>query len=98
MKYMEKDYEFVAIKNESFGGYIKILAFVTKFWLKRNVKKIRAMMGGESKDISVRKVRTEDRQIKGYKSDFRIRIYTPEGEATRPLMIFIHGGGWVEAL
>ncbi|MFD0619102.1 alpha/beta hydrolase [Paenibacillus sp. GCM10027629] len=94
MNYREKEYEFVAIDNESFGGYIRMPSLVTKFFIKANVKKIRKMMGGVSKDISVRPIHIEDRNIRGYKSDFRIRIYKPEGDAKRPLMVFLHGGGW----
>ncbi|MEG0308003.1 MAG: alpha/beta hydrolase [Clostridium sp.] len=95
MKCSEKDYEFVEIDNEAFGGYIKMPGFVTKFFLKANVKKLRKMMGGESKDISQRTINSEDKNIKGYKSDIRIRIYTPEGNEKRPLMVFFHGGGWI---
>lgn len=42
----------------------------------------------------------EDRQIAGPDGDLRIRIYTPAPAATerdteRPLLVFLHGGGWV---
>ncbi|WP_314587840.1 alpha/beta hydrolase [Paenibacillus terrigena] len=95
MNYREREYEFVAIDNESFGGYIRMPSLVTKFFIKANVKKIRKMMGGVSQDISVRPIYIEDRNIKGYNSDFRIRLYKPEGDAKRPLMVFMHGGGWI---
>lgn len=57
-------------------------------------KKLRSMMGGLSKDISTRPIIVEDKNIKGYKNDIRIRIYRPEEAKKRPVMIFIHGGGW----
>ncbi|MGL5692752.1 MAG: alpha/beta hydrolase, partial [Peptostreptococcaceae bacterium] len=95
MKYIEKDFEFVEIENEGFAGdYIKMPTFVGKLWMKSNVKKLRSMMGGVSKDISTRPIDIEDKNIKGYKNDIRIRVYKPEDDVKRPVMIFIHGGGW----
>lgn len=95
MRYVEREYEFEKIENEAFGGYIKIPAVMTKFMIKASVKKIRAAMGGKSKDITKRKINFEDKNIKGYKNDIGIRIYSPEEKKERPLMVFIHGGGWI---
>jgi acetyl esterase/lipase len=39
--------------------------------------------------------RTEDRTIAGPRGDIPIRIYTPEGDAPMPIMVYYHGGGWV---
>ena len=39
--------------------------------------------------------RVEDRRIPGPAGDIPIRIYTPEGDAPLPLLVFFHGGGWV---
>lgn len=95
MKYTEKNFDFIEIENEGFAGdYIKMPTFVGKLWMKSNVKKLRSMMGGLSKDISTRPIIVEDKNIKGYKNDIRIRIYRPEEAKKRPVMIFIHGGGW----
>ncbi len=37
----------------------------------------------------------EDRALPGPGGDIRIRIYTPEGRAPFPVLIYFHGGGWV---
>jgi acetyl esterase/lipase len=63
-------------------------------FLKENIDKIRAGMGGGSKDITTRTITSEDVIISGYKNDLRIRIYRPENAIKRPLMVFFHGGGW----
>src|SRR5262245_52666259 len=41
-------------------------------------------------------VRTEDRSIDGPAGAIPIRVYTPPtaGEATLPVVVFLHGGGW----
>ncbi|MEG1131281.1 MAG: alpha/beta hydrolase [Romboutsia sp.] len=95
MNYTEKDFEFVEIENEGFAGdYIKMPSFVTKLWLKSNVKKMRAMMGGESKDIAQRDIDVKEVNINGYARETRVRVYTPEGKEKRSAMVFFHGGGW----
>lgn len=73
----------------------KLPSFLVKFLLKKNIKNIRAMMGGDSKDITTRSITSEDKIISGYKNDLRIRIYKPEDTIKRPLMVFFHGGGWI---
>ena len=73
----------------------KLPSFLVKFLLKKNIKNIRAMMGGDSKDITTRSITSEDKIISGYKNDLRIRIYKPENTIKRPLMVFFHGGGWI---
>jgi acetyl esterase/lipase len=73
----------------------KLPSFLVKFLLKKNITKIRAMMGGDSKDITTRTIISEDKIISGYKNDLRIRIYKPEENIKRPLMVFFHGGGWI---
>lgn len=37
----------------------------------------------------------ENRTIPGPNGDIPIRIYTPEGNAPFPVLVFFHGGGWV---
>jgi len=39
--------------------------------------------------------RVEDRRIPGPGGEIPIRVYTPEGKAPFPVLVFIHGGGWV---
>jgi acetyl esterase len=39
--------------------------------------------------------RVEDRTIPGPDGEIRVRIYWPETEGTRPLLVWYHGGGWV---
>jgi acetyl esterase len=39
--------------------------------------------------------RVEDRRIPGPAGEIPVRIYTPEGEAPLPVVVFFHGGGWV---
>ncbi len=39
--------------------------------------------------------RVEDRSIPGPAGDLPVRVYTPSDEAGLPVMIGIHGGGWV---
>lgn len=37
----------------------------------------------------------EDRQIPGPQDSIRIRIYRPSSAAVLPVVVFLHGGGWV---
>ena len=37
----------------------------------------------------------EDRLIPGLAGEIPIRIYTPDGSAPFPVLVFFHGGGWV---
>jgi len=37
----------------------------------------------------------EDRAVPGPAGDIPIRIYTPQGEAPCPVLVYYHGGGWV---
>jgi acetyl esterase len=39
----------------------------------------------------------EHRLIPGTKGDVLIRIYTPKGEGPFPVLLYLHGGGWVIA-
>jgi len=89
-KQMEEPMDFSKLEKMA-----KFPSFLVKFLLKANIKKIRAMMGGDSKDITTRTIISEDKMISGYKNDLRIRIYKPEENVKRPLMVFFHGGGWI---
>ncbi len=39
--------------------------------------------------------RVEDRTIPGPAGEMPVRIYRPEGEAPKPVIVYYHGGGWV---
>jgi acetyl esterase len=39
----------------------------------------------------------EDKSINGPGGEIAIRIYTPEGQGPFPVIVYIHGGGWVIA-
>jgi acetyl esterase len=45
---------------------------------------------GEPEDIPV-----DNRTIPGPAGDIPVRIYTPDGAADRPVIVYYHGGGWV---
>lgn len=64
-------------------------------FFRANLKGIRDAMGGESLDISTRLIAVADKKIKGYGDQIVIRIFTPEGDIKRPVMVFFHGGGWI---
>ncbi len=37
----------------------------------------------------------EDRRIPGVAGDIPIRVYTPAGDGPFPILVYLHGGGWV---
>ena len=39
--------------------------------------------------------RVSNISVPGFKEEITLRVYTPEGEPPFPLLLFIHGGGWV---
>jgi acetyl esterase len=39
--------------------------------------------------------RVEDRAIPGPAGEIPVRIYTPDGDAPFPVLVYLHGGGWV---
>ncbi|MHA1717892.1 MAG: alpha/beta hydrolase [Promethearchaeota archaeon] len=78
-----------------FNKMAKLPNFLIKILLKKGIGMIRESMGGNSRDISKRAIKTENRKIDGYKGKIRIQIYVPEGTKKRPILVFYHGGGWV---
>ncbi|HEX6818694.1 MAG TPA: alpha/beta hydrolase [Ktedonobacterales bacterium] len=54
---------------------------------------MRAMIGylGEGEPVAS----LEDRRIPGPGGEIPVRMYTPQGGAPFPLLVFFHGGGWV---
>ena len=97
MEMIEKD---IPVKEAEIPdmGMLRKLAKLPKgvitFFLKKNIAMMRENMGGHSRDISKRAIKTENRSIPGYKSKIRLQIYVPEGKKQRPLLVFFHGGGW----
>jgi acetyl esterase/lipase len=69
--------------------------FLVKWLFKKNIESIRASMGGDQRDITTRPIIINNETIQGFKNELGIRIYSPEGDSTRPLMMFYHGGGWI---
>ena len=46
---------------------------------------------GESEAVA----RVENRTVPGPRGEIPVRIYTPEGRAPFPVLVYFHGGGWV---
>ena len=67
-----------------------------KAMARANLAKLRAGMGGNSRDIVRRPVSTRQCDIEGYAGPVPVRIYAPEAQAAapRPLLAYFHGGGW----
>lgn len=61
-----------------------------------NLAKLRAGMGGDSKDIVRRPISIQQLDIEGHAGPVPLRIYAPEeaAAAPRPLLVYFHGGGW----
>jgi|LGOV01.1.fsa_nt_gb acetyl esterase/lipase len=72
----------------------KLPKFITYLIFRLNMKKMRKMMGGKSKDISSRKILLSEEIIKGYEKDVKVQIFKPEEDEKRPLLMFYHGGGF----
>src|SRR2546421_12559780 len=39
--------------------------------------------------------RVENRTVPGPRGEIPVRVYTPEGRAPFPVLVYFHGGGWV---
>jgi acetyl esterase len=50
-----------------------------------------APLNGEAVPVAA----VADRAVRGPAGDLPVRVYTPEGEAPFPIVVFFHGGGWV---
>ncbi|NVM19782.1 MAG: alpha/beta hydrolase [Candidatus Lokiarchaeota archaeon] len=98
MEYVEKELPVEQMEEPEDPLNLEVIAKLPvshiEHFLKENIEKIRAGMGGDSKDITTRSITSEDKIISGYENDLRIRIYKPEISNKRPLMVFFHGGGW----
>lgn len=59
---------------------------------------VKALLKKKGKEITPEPVAAvEDKYITGPGGDIAIRIYTPEGRGPFPVIVYIHGGGWVIA-
>jgi acetyl esterase len=58
-----------------------------------DVRANRELLGGLEEPVPV--ARVDDRVIPGPGGDLPVRIYTPDGDASRPLIVYFHGGGFV---
>ena len=52
---------------------------------------MRALLSGEPEAVA----RVEDRRIPGPVGDIPIRVYQPAGAGPFPVLVYLHGGGWV---
>lgn len=50
-----------------------------------------AQLAGEPEPVA----KVEDRKIPGPAGEIPVRIYTPQGSAPFPVLVYFHGGGWV---
>jgi len=67
-----------------------------KAMARANLAKMRAGMGGDSRDIVRQPVSTRQCNIEGHDGPVPVRVYSPEAKADgpRPLLLYFHGGGW----
>src|SRR5262245_30408889 len=56
-------------------------------------KAVEAMRATAGEPERVAKV--EDRKFRGLAGDLPMRIYTPDGRGPFPVLVYLHGGGWV---
>ncbi|MCL2811221.1 MAG: alpha/beta hydrolase [Clostridia bacterium] len=97
MQIIEKSFEPLqtelpdALRNPPRVPYVAFKAMA-----RANLAKMRAGMGGNSKDIVGQPVSTRQHVIEGHAGPVTVRIYAPEAKATasRPLLVYFHGGGW----
>jgi len=99
MEYVEKELPVKKMEQPedplNLEEIVKLPASHIENFLKENIEKVRAGMGGDSKDITTRSIKSEDKIISGYENNLWIRIYRPDNTIKRPLMVFFHGGGWI---
>lgn len=57
----------------------------------RLAAKALAGLSGQTEPVA----KVEDRTIPGPAGELPVRIYTPEGSGSFPVVVFFHGGGWV---
>src|SRR4051794_26121857 len=59
--------------------------------VRQEIKMQLAFFDGEEEPVA----HVENRGVPGPGGEIPVRIYTPEGIGTFPVLIFFHGGGWV---
>ena len=72
----------------------KLPKFITYLFFRFSIKKIRRMMGGNSKDITSRKILESEEIITEYGDNIKVQVFKPEENEKRPLLMFYHGGGF----
>jgi len=81
-------------KNNKISIMSKLPGFLVTWMIKLNYKKMRASMGGNSKDIAMQPIHISNRKIKGFEEPINVRIYSPKTDDIKPVHIFFHGGGF----
>ncbi|MES1248354.1 MAG: alpha/beta hydrolase [Actinomycetota bacterium] len=56
---------------------------------------IRALMNAAVMPSSIELASVTDREIPGPHGSIPIRVYRPDGDAPKPVVVYFHGGGWV---
>ncbi|MBK5289774.1 MAG: alpha/beta hydrolase, partial [Acidimicrobiia bacterium] len=56
---------------------------------------IRGLMNAMVLPSTIELPRVENAAVPGPAGDIPIRLYRPEGAASKPVVVFFHGGGWV---
>lgn len=72
----------------------KLPKFITYLFFRFSIKKIRRMMGGNSKDVTSRKILESEEIITEYGENIKVQVFKPEENEKRPLLMFYHGGGF----
>jgi len=60
-----------------------------------DARALMAALSGMSGQSTAPLAKVEDRTIPGPGGSIPVRVYTPQGETTLPLLVYFHGGGWV---
>jgi acetyl esterase len=58
-------------------------------------QQLRALYAGLALPSSVVVATVDDRTIPGPAGEIPVRIYRPDGDALKPVIVYYHGGGWV---
>lgn len=59
---------------------------------------VKALLEKQGKDTAPEPVaKVQDREVPGTAGPIPVRVYTPEGDGPFPVLVYIHGGGWVIA-
>jgi acetyl esterase len=59
------------------------------------IKQVRELMGWPNLDIVTSRIDISNKVIEGRNGSIPIRIYSPEGGDSKPVIVFFHGGGFI---